>query len=191
MLTPLKERFVDEYLVDLNCTQAALRAGCSPRSAHTSGWRMLQDAEVADAITARRVDLVERTHVTQERIILELARVAFTNIDEVFPWTERGPNLIDSALLDDRVKAAIAKVKVKRRREVVGRGDDAESWEVEEQEVQMHDKLSALDKLAKHLGMYPKEPPIIEVNDNRQLNIAALSVDELRALLAMGRGTSA
>ena len=77
MLSDKHQRFVAEYLVDLNATAAARRAGYSEASAKTTGPRLRQRRGIAAAITAGLSDLTREIDVTSERIVEELAGVAF------------------------------------------------------------------------------------------------------------------
>lgn len=65
-LTPKQQRFVDEYLTDLNATQAAIRAGYSPRSATVEGSRLLANAKVAAVLAERQAKVSERCELTAE-----------------------------------------------------------------------------------------------------------------------------
>ncbi len=76
-LTPKREKFVQEYLVDLNAAQAAIRAGYSAKTARSIGQRLLTNVDIQSAIERRRLELREATQVTQERVVQELALVAF------------------------------------------------------------------------------------------------------------------
>ena len=76
-LTAMRERFVDEYLVDLNATQAAIRAGYSPKTAYSMGQRLLKDVEVQAAIQEARARREKRTEITQDRVVQEIADNAF------------------------------------------------------------------------------------------------------------------
>lgn len=84
-LTPLQQRFVDEYLVDLNGTQAAIRAGYSVVTAEQIAYQLLQKTSVWAAITAARKAQQERTQVTVDRVVGELALIALAKpqIDSV------------------------------------------------------------------------------------------------------------
>jgi len=77
-LTAKRERFVREYLVDLNATQAAIRAGYSPKTANEQGARLLANVSIRDAITRGQQDRAERLQVTADKVLrdLEAARVA-------------------------------------------------------------------------------------------------------------------
>ena len=76
-LTPKQRRFVDEYLIDLNATQAAIRAGYSEKTANRIGPELLVKTCVSAAIQARKASRVKRTEVSQDAVIRELKEVAF------------------------------------------------------------------------------------------------------------------
>lgn len=82
-LTSMQQLFVAEYLVDLNATQAALRAGASPRSAYEMGSRWLKKVEVRDAIAIGIAGRIARTEVTADLIVKELAKIAFADATEL------------------------------------------------------------------------------------------------------------
>lgn len=141
-LTEKQKRFADEYLIDLNATQAAIRAGYSPKSAEQQGSALLRNPKVRAYIDERMAELSRRTGVTQERIIRELARIAFldptklVNMDTV--------ELLDDATEDDR--AAITAVKIKTIPTQEGTGV--------EREIRFADKIKALELLGKRFGMW-------------------------------------
>jgi phage terminase small subunit len=80
-LTPQKARFVQEYLVDLNATQAALRAGYSPKTAYSQGARLLKDVEVAKAIAAAQGERAERAKKSADDVIAELEAIGFMELE--------------------------------------------------------------------------------------------------------------
>ncbi len=75
-MTDKRARFVDEYLVDLNATQAATRAGYSEKTAYSQGQRLLKDVEVAKAIAERQAERAERVRVTADDVLAGLLREA-------------------------------------------------------------------------------------------------------------------
>ncbi len=79
-LTPKQARFINEYLVDLNATQAAVRAGYSEKSAYSQGQRLLKNVEVAREIRNRGEAISEKLQITQESVARELARIGFADI---------------------------------------------------------------------------------------------------------------
>lgn len=82
-LTPKQEAFVREFLVDMNATGAATRAGFSAASAETLGWRMLRNVEVAAAIAAAQHERARRTEVKAEEVVARFRDVAFADPREL------------------------------------------------------------------------------------------------------------
>ena len=87
-MTPRQQQFVDEYLVDLNATKAALRAGFSERSAYSTGQRLLKNAEIQARISDAMQSRQNRTQITSDRVLYELARIGLSDVRRVF--TESG-----------------------------------------------------------------------------------------------------
>ncbi|MFV0351215.1 MAG: terminase small subunit [Oscillospiraceae bacterium] len=141
-LSPKRELFCQEYLVDLNGTQAAIRAGYSARAATTEASRLLTNANVRARIDILMAERSKRTGVNADRVIRELARIAFVNAEDVVDTRTGGVRSDASA--DD--KAAIFSVKVKQ-----GSGPD---FTTDEREVKLFDKLKALELLGKHTGLW-------------------------------------
>lgn len=171
-MNPKQKRFVEEYLIDRCPTHAAKRAGYNPRWAKNTGWRMLKDPEVRRAVADGLPGRGETGEITAERVRRELALIAFGSIGDYFHWGPDGVTVKDKTLLTPEQQAVVAEVS--RSRTKTG----------ETIRVKLHDKLAALDKLARHLGMY-REPP--EEHDD----VAELSETEraqlVLALLARAR----
>ena len=74
-MTPKQERFIAEYLVDLNATQAAIRAGYSEKTAYSIGQENLKKPAVAEAVVAAQAKRSERTEITQDYVIREITQV--------------------------------------------------------------------------------------------------------------------
>ena len=136
--TPKQKRFVEEYLIDLNATQAAIRAGYSPETAKDIGCQNLAKLNISAAIAKAMAERSKRTGVNQDRIVLELAKIAFVNPADV---DISNP---ETATADDA--AAIQSVKVKRFSTKDGGGT--------EREIRFHDKIRALELLGRHVGMW-------------------------------------
>ncbi len=84
-LTVRQERFVEEYLIDLNATQAAVRAGYSAKTAHSCGPRLLANAGVAAAISAAKQERAEATKIDAEYVLRKLHLVVERCLQEVKP----------------------------------------------------------------------------------------------------------
>jgi phage terminase small subunit len=141
-LNPKQKRFVEEYLVDLNATQAYIRAGYSPKTANVCATQLLSKPSVRACIDKAIAERSRRTGVNADRVVRELARIAFVNPTELIDTTT-GDLLVDA---NDENTAAIASIKVKSTTR------DEETFS--EREVRIHDKTKALELLGKHLGMY-------------------------------------
>ena len=99
-LTPKQALFVDEYLRDMNATQAAIRAGYSAKTAESAGPRLLGNVRVQQAISAARERLAKKFEITRERVMLEYARLAFADPRNFFNadgTLKRVPELDDDA----------------------------------------------------------------------------------------------
>lgn len=82
-LTPKQELFVQEYLVDLNATQAAIRAGYSEQTAAQTGYENLRKPDIADAIAAAQADRLQRIGMTGDQVLRELAEIAQSDVNEL------------------------------------------------------------------------------------------------------------
>lgn len=181
-MTPKQTAFVREYMVDLNSTQAAIRAGYSPRTASSIGEENLSKPEIALAIADARRAAQERATATSDDVLRELDAIAFATVADVVVWGPDGVTVRDSESLPDAVRAAVKSVKIKRERRMRGR----EEWEVEEIAVTMHDKVRALELAGKHRGMFADTLEVsgqIELTVRERVNLMrTLSLDQLTAL---------
>ena len=149
-LTAKQERFVEEYLIDLNATQAAIRAGYSERTADVQGPRLLGNVGVAEAIEQAQEERKERTGITQDRVLEELALLGFANMQDYMRVTSDGDAYLDLSELTREQAAAITEVTVEDFKD--GRGEDAR--DVRRTKFKLADKRSALVDIGRHLGMF-------------------------------------
>lgn len=138
-MTEKQKRFIEEYLIDLNATQAAIRSGYSPDTAQEQGSRLLSNVMVKKEIDKAMAERSRRTGVNADRIVLELARIAFANSKDVIDYNTATVKA-DASRNDT---AAVQSVKVK----TFGKNGM-------EREVKMADKLKALELLGRHQGMF-------------------------------------
>ncbi len=158
-MTKKQERFVEEYLIDLNATQAAIRAGYSPKTAQEQASRLLSNVMVQQAIAKAMAERSKRTGINQDRVLRELARIGFAKITDVIdPKTAK---IKEDASEDDL--ACIQSVKIKPNEFGV------------EREVKLYDKKSALVDLGKHLGMFKDR---VELDADMELKITVDYGDE-------------
>lgn len=179
-MTPRQRRFVEEYLIDLNATQAATRAGYSAKTANEQGARLLANASVAKAISDAQERRSHRTNITQDQVLRELAKIGFVDIRKVVTWTNgcTGFNedeaeetgevrlsvanfvmLTPSDQIDDETAAAIAEVSQTK--------DGA-------LKVKLHDKRAALVDIGRHLGMFKDKVEVTGKDGN------PIEIDQVR-----------
>lgn len=152
-MTPKQKRFINEYLIDLNATQAAIRAGYSPKTAEQTGYQLLQKTSVQDSLSSRMKDREKRTEITQDRVLNELAKIGFADIRKAVQWGDgfavqdpesgemvisNGVSLIGSEQIDNDTAAAISEI----------------SQTAQGLKIKMHDKKGALVDIGRHLGMF-------------------------------------
>ena len=223
-LNPKQSRFVDEYMVDMNATQAAIRAGYSADTAGSIGHELLKKPEIQAAISIARKAQQERTGITADRVLTEIALVAFADARElvevrkgccrhcwgegfkrqrtvgemnaaVEQWRKDGkspadfdqeggigynPHRAPHPDCPDCVGEGYARTVIKDTRSLTPAAVALYAGAKETKygiEVLSHSKMDAVEKLAKHVGLYEK--------DNQQ------KADPLSALLtriAQGNG---
>lgn len=235
-LTPKQQRFVDEYLVDLNATQAAIRAGYSERNAGKIGPELLGKTRITVAIEAAMKDREARTEITQDMVLQRFWQIATADtndlvqyrrnccrhcwgIDHFYQWTEaefeaakieaakknNAEPTCEGGFGFDKLKAANPECP-----ECKGEGKGAMHVQDTRNlkggarliyagvklgkdglEVKMHDQMAALEKVARHLGMFKDRTEISGPNggpiQTETRKLQDLSDDELLAL-ATGRG---
>ena len=141
-LTAKQARFVEEYLVDLNASAAARRSGYSEKTAEWIGPQLLTKSHVQEYLQSAQRERSARTGITADRVIAEIAKVAFADPRKVMSWGPGGVELKDSESLTDADAAIISEVS------------ESSSQSGTSVKVKLHSKLDALEKLAKHVGVY-------------------------------------
>jgi phage terminase small subunit len=167
-LTPKQRSFVEEYLVDLCATQAAIRAGYSPRTANRTGSENLTKPVIRAAVDRALSQRSKRTEITADRVLTELARIGFADPRKLF---DENGNLVPVTQLDDDTAASLAAVETIEqfdRDEVIAHLKKIRFW----------DKKAALELLGKHLGLFPNRQ-IIEDPREVLARLMGLKVKEL------------
>jgi phage terminase small subunit len=164
-LTDKQARFCEEYLIDLNATQAAIRAGYSENSAMEQGYQLLQNTSVKEHLKKRQQKLQEKTGITQERVLNELAAIAFSDVRKFY--NEDG-TLKQITELDDETASALSGMDIDEifefvdgKKEKIGNTKKIKRW----------DKVKALENLAKHLGLF-------EADNIQKTNVITVIVEE-------------
>jgi len=173
-LTPKQAMFVEEYLKDLNASAAARRAGYSERRSDQQGLENMRKPEIAAAIQAAMQARQQRTEITQDRVLQEIARLAFFDVRRLV-GADGAPIPINE--LDDDTARAVIGLDVAR----VGNADIGEG---EVLKFKLADKKGALELLGRHLGMF-KDRVEVTGKDGGPIvtrRAAELSDDELAAI---------
>lgn len=161
-LNERQQRFCDEYLIDLNATQAAIRSGYSKNTAYSMGQRLLKNVEIQNYIAERKADRVERTEITQDMVLRELANIAFSNATDyaniiekdamievegnMIPMLDADGNQVKYRTVEPVLTENLTEEQ-KRALAVIKKGRDGF-------EIKPYDKVRALELLGKHLGMW-------------------------------------
>lgn len=144
-LTYKQQRFVEEIIVDWHIKHAAERAGYSPKTAHNSGWQLMQQDKIRNAIHEALQRQQERTRITADRALEEMARIAFADLRQAF---DENGNLKAAGDMPDDVARAIASVKVFTN--PAKEGEEATYTK----QVRFWDKTKALEQIGKHFKMF-------------------------------------
>lgn len=165
-----KAAFVEAYIANGgNATDAAIRAGYSPKTADQQGSRLLKDVKVSSLLDKRRVALCTKLEISTERILQERARLSFFDVRKLF---DKDGKPIPIHELDDDSAAAIAGLEVVEQFEGTG---DNKQFVGYLKKYKLSDKGASLTALEKHLGMYEK--------DNSQKNVP-LTIDQIDSRLS-------
>lgn len=192
MIVNARQReFCEQYLVDLNATQAAIRAGYSEKYAHTNATKLLQITTIKAKIDELMAARAKRTEITQDRVLRELAIIAFSNAADYAAVIEREAVMeVDGhhvKLLDDdgnpimyrTVEPVLTETLTDEQRRalaVIKKGRDGF-------EVKPYDKVRALELLGKHLGMFQDK---VEVTGEINNPMAGLTTEDLKKLIEDG-----
>jgi phage terminase small subunit len=167
---PIKyQKFVAEYIKSGNLSQAAREAGSTARNISQAGSQIYRRADVQLAIAELTAKVTERLEISVERVLLELARIGFSDLRRVFDDEGR---LIDITKLDEDTAAAISSIEVVTQ----ARGEKVEYVH----KIKTFDKRGPLDSLGKHLGIFGAD------NDQRKYTESSLEelLEERRRIAA-------
>lgn len=146
-LTPQQRAFVTEYLVDLHGGKAAVRAGYPQKTCSRTASRLLHHTPaVKEAIAKAVEERARRTEVTADRVVQQLARVAFADLKDVVEFGPGGVTIKDGKDVDGTILSEISKISYKKGGGTV--------------RVRLSDRMTALELLGRHLGIYPEKVDI-------------------------------
>ncbi len=160
-LTPKQEKFCQEYIVDLNGTQAAIRAGYSQKTAYSMAEKLLKKPEIKAKVAQSRKEQESRTTIDADWAIQRYGEIANFKIEDVVSFN--GSQVIFKPMSEwtPDAKGAVSSLKLDRNGNVV--------------EIKTHSKLAALDALARHLGMFDDLNAAMSTLRNYSLNLGQSS----------------
>jgi phage terminase small subunit len=145
-LTEQQYLFIEEYLSDPSSrTKAAIRAGYVPSNASAAASHLMKNPRIKEIIEDRQKERAHRLGINEDRVLKELRNIAFANLKEIMELNEEGETTINLDKLDTDSASALGEVSISSKGGKV---------KVKTTKVRLHDKLAALEKLGKHLGMF-------------------------------------
>lgn len=152
-LTPKQQNFIVEYLIDLNATQAAIRAGYSEKTAFAIGAENLTKPLIKQALKKAMDARSERTQITGDMVLAELALMGFSNMMDYTRTTDDGDAYVDLSALTRDQAAAIKEITVEDFKD--GRGEG--NRDIKRTKLVLADKRASLVDIGKHLGMFKEQ----------------------------------
>ena len=137
-LSAKRQRFVDEYCIDFNGTQAAIRAGYSARTANEQAARLLATVSVKRALEEKRAEIAESSKLKVSDVIDELRNIAFSDITQVISFNNSKAKIKSSRKLSEDARKVIASVSQTQAGLTI----------------KMHDKVKALELLGRYLNIF-------------------------------------
>lgn len=150
---PKRERFCQEFIIDLNLTKAAERAKYSKKTAAQQASRLFRNVKIQERIVELKVARIERTRVTQDKVVKELALIGFSDLQNYITIDENTGAIIAKGfdMMPPEESRALQSIKEDRVIKEDAKGDKITVYD--KVSFKMHDKIRALEILAKHLGM--------------------------------------
>lgn len=146
-LTGRKLIFAQEYLLDFNGNQAAIRAGYNENSAASQASRMLKDANVKAFIDEKVKEREKKLEASAENVVSELSKIAFVSVDDFYHIDGSVKQLNE---LEPHVRSALQSYQIKTI--YVGHGEDKEAIDIPV--FKAHDKVKTLELLGKHFKLF-------------------------------------
>lgn len=161
-LTPKIKRFCEEYITDLNGTQAAIRAGYSVKTANEQAAQLLAKLSVQNYLSELKLALSNKNEGLAQQVIDELKKIGFANIQD---YLSEGNEIKDLTKIERDKASAVESIK--KTVTEFGGGSDSTGKKTSIQ-FKLYDKISALEKLGRHLGIFEldnqQKAPVINVN---------------------------
>lgn len=188
-MTERQKRFCNEYLIDLNVTQAAIRAGYTPKYANKKAYELLDKPEIKEYLDKKIKDRGQRTEITQDKVVNELAAIAFSNASDFFKVIDKTVTVGGSIVLDDegnpRTYKDVEFVNTDKLSEANKKVISSIKQGSNGLEIKLNDKLKALELLGKHLGMFKDK---VELSGNVNNPYEELTTEQLLKIAGVNDG---
>jgi len=169
-LNERQKRFANEYIIDFNATQAAIRAGYSKQTAYSQGHDLLKHPEIKKFINSVKEKVIKKLEISQERTITEMGRIAYMDPRKLFN-ANGSPKAIHQ--LDDDTAATISSIEFETKK-IKGKTTSRVS------RIRFWDKNKPLEMLGKHFKIYEDITPVQVTNNTIDLN--SLNPEQLKLL---------
>jgi len=177
-LTVKQENFIREYLVDLNATQAAIRAGYSAKTANVIGPENLAKPCIAERIKQAIDARQEKTEITAERVLQELANIAFSNVEDFFESVSYSDEEDEELAGQGRKYHQLKSDFLKSPRIAAVQSIEPGAYGAK---LKMADKMKALEMISRHLGIFNADTSQKPENNN-VIDLSGISSEKLRQL---------
>lgn len=155
------EQFCKEYCVDKNATKAGIRAGFSPRSARTTGSRLMQKEDIKARVAELMVEISQKIEITAASVLNELKKLGFSNMMDFHTVGADGKLTID---LTDMTRDQAAALQTVKTTETATKDVDGNTVVVRSTDIKLADKRAALVDLGKHLGIFTETHVVATVD---------------------------
>lgn len=177
-LNDQQQKFCDQYLIDFNGTQAAIRVGYSKKTASSIAHELLKKPEIQAYLQSKKKKATKKAELSQKRVLLELARISFSDIRNYF--NEDGTPKKISELTDEAAAAlASSDIEIRAGRIVKGK---AQEPSVTINRLKLWDKMKALEMLAKHYHIFDE---IGAGDTHNHIDLSKLSKEDLKSALTL------
>lgn len=188
-MTERQKRFCNEYLIDLNVTQAAIRAGYTPKYANKKAYELLDKSEIKEYLDKKMKNREQRTEITQDKVVNELAAIAFSNASDFFKVIDKTVTVGGSIVLDDegnpRTYKDVEFVNTDKLSEANKKVISSIKQGSNGLEIKLNDKLKALELLGKHLGMFKDK---VELSGNVNNPFEGITTEQLLKIAGVNDG---
>ncbi len=182
-LSPIRRRFAEEYIVDLNGAAAAERAGYSKKRAKETACELLKMPEVQELVQQLKQERCNRTQITADRVLQEIAVIGFADIQDYIEIEDGGALRVKTF---EEMKEGVSRAFQSYEEDEKITEKDGATFCNRKKKFKLHDKLKALEMLAKHTGVLSDRLKI-EGDPDKPITVlpdlSKMTASDIRALL--------